>query len=88
MIVPIAHLDLNALAARWWIRGEWMLALSGVLSIALGVLMLIFPRAGALAVMTLIAIYAIVFGTLLLALGFRLHRSIASSRHSMAGGST
>ncbi|HXX67136.1 MAG TPA: HdeD family acid-resistance protein [Polyangiaceae bacterium] len=76
-----------AVELRRVIRGEWLLALSGVLSIAFGVLMLLFPRAGALAVVTVIALYAMVFGALLTALGVRLHRLATSGRHPMAGGS-
>ena len=54
------------------IRGEWLLAASGVLSIAAGVLLLIFPRSGALAVTWVIGTYALVFGILLTTLGVRM----------------
>jgi len=67
-----------AMELRRAIRGEWLLALSGVLSIALGVLMLIFPQGGALAVVSIIAAYSMLFGALLIALGFRLHHSAKS----------
>jgi uncharacterized membrane protein HdeD (DUF308 family) len=49
------------------------LALSGVLSFVFGVVLTVAPGAGALALIWLIAIYAIIFGALLLALAFRLH---------------
>jgi uncharacterized membrane protein HdeD (DUF308 family) len=49
-----------------------MLALSGVLSIVFGVLLLIFPGAGALAVILWIGAYALVFGALFVALGLKL----------------
>ncbi len=75
-----------AVELRRVIEGEWLLALCGVLSIAFGVGMLIFPRAGALAVVTLIGIYAMVFGSLLIALGVRLHHVATSGHHRMAGG--
>jgi uncharacterized membrane protein HdeD (DUF308 family) len=61
-----------AIRLRKEIEGEWMLLLSGVLSVAFGVLMVIYPGAGALAMLSLIAGYALVFGVLLIVLGFRL----------------
>ncbi len=58
------------------IDGEWMLILAGVLSVVFGVLLIVNPGAGALTValtvIWLIAAYALVFGFLLLFLGFRL----------------
>lgn len=62
----------TAIRLRRWIEHEWMLVLSGLVSIVFGVLMLLFPGAGALAVVWLIATYAILFGIFLLVLGFRI----------------
>ena len=63
-----------AIRLRKEIQGEWLLALSGVLSLALGVLLLIFPAAGALTVAWIIGWYAILFGAMLLGLGLRLRK--------------
>lgn len=63
-----------AIELRKFVRGEWMLAVAGVLSIAFGGLLVALPRVGALAVVWQIATYAIVFGALLCGLGAKLLR--------------
>ena len=51
------------------IDNEWLLALSGLLSLGLGVLLFMAPGAGALAVLWWIGAFAIVFGVLEIILG-------------------
>jgi uncharacterized membrane protein HdeD (DUF308 family) len=63
-----------AIRLRREIEGEWTMALSGALSILLGIGIFVLPAVGALAVAATIGVYAIVFGVLLLGLGFRLRR--------------
>ena len=63
----------TAIQLRKVIDNEWFLALAGLASIAFGVLTAIFPGNGAVAIVWTIGVYAIVFGGLLIALGFRLH---------------
>lgn len=61
-----------AIRLRREIEGEWLLALAGIASLIFGVLLVIMPGPGALALIWLIGAYAIVFGVLMLVLAFRL----------------
>jgi len=63
-----------AIQLRAEIQGEWLLALGGIASLALGMLFLLFPAPGALTIALLIGVYAIIFGLLLLGLGLRLRK--------------
>lgn len=75
-----------ALQLRRQIQGEWVLVLSGLLSVAFGVLLAVFPDTGALAVLWMIGAYAIAFGLLLVGLGWRLHGWHRGSEHPGAHG--
>jgi uncharacterized membrane protein HdeD (DUF308 family) len=65
-----------AIRLRRVIKGEWLLALSGILSIVFGVLIFAFPGAGAVGIAWILGIYAAAAGMVLIALGLRL-RSLA-----------
>ena len=54
------------------IKHEWLLGLSGILSISFGVLLVLAPGSGALALAWLIGMYAILFGVMLILLGVNL----------------
>ena len=70
-------------------ESRWLLGITGVLSIMLGVLLLGSPGAGGSSILWTIGVYAIVFGVMLFALGLRmlsverrvahLHRPAASA---------
>ncbi|HEU5481041.1 MAG TPA: DUF308 domain-containing protein [Candidatus Tumulicola sp.] len=61
-----------AIQLRKTIANEWLLILAGLCSILFGVLMIWHPMAAALAIIWIIAAYAIVFGIIMIALAFRL----------------
>lgn len=62
----------DAVRLRGIIENEWLLGLSGLASLAFGVIAAFQPGAGALAIVWLIGVWALVFGVLLIAFGFRL----------------
>jgi uncharacterized membrane protein HdeD (DUF308 family) len=63
---------ITAVRLRHEIRGEWLMALIGILSMAFGFLLVAFPGAGALSVVWIIGAYAVAVGVLMIALAFRL----------------
>jgi uncharacterized membrane protein HdeD (DUF308 family) len=68
---------------RRLISGEWLLVLAGIASIIFGVLIVAVPLAGALVIALWFGAYAMVFGVLLVVLGFRLR---TWDRTLLAGG--
>src|ERR1700757_1564564 len=70
-----------AIKLRREIKGEWFLILMGVVSIIFAIMLLWNPLPGALALVWLIASYAIMFGILGIIFGFRL-RSLPVLRTS------
>jgi uncharacterized membrane protein HdeD (DUF308 family) len=62
----------SAVQLREEIANEWFLGIAGALSILFGLICFIHPASGALSVIWLIGIYAILFGVTLIGLGFRL----------------
>jgi uncharacterized membrane protein HdeD (DUF308 family) len=64
----------GAIRLRREIEGEWLLIVSGLLSVVFGLLVMAHPGAGALALVWIIGAYAVAFGALLIVLSLRLHR--------------
>src|SRR5262249_42932191 len=62
----------TAIKLRKQVSNEWLLILSGALSVLFGVLVIAMPNAGALSVVWVIGIYAVLFGILLLSLAAKL----------------
>ena len=61
-----------AIRLRKEIEGEWLMGLSGVLSVLFGLFVFFQPGGGALALIWVIGAYAIFFGMLLIVLAFKL----------------
>ena len=76
-----------AIRVRRAISNEFGLVIGGVVSVVFGVVLLIAPGAGALAVIFLIGAYAVVFGIALLGLAWRLreHHQTAIGRAPLGG---
>jgi uncharacterized membrane protein HdeD (DUF308 family) len=72
----------EAIRLRRAISNEFGLIIGGILSVLFGIVLLAAPGAGALAVVFIIGVYAVVFGIALLGLAWRLreHNAAASTR--------
>lgn len=62
-----------AVQLRKEVRGEWLLAVEGVLSILFGALLFVSPLAGAIVIGLWIGAYALVLGGMLIASAFHSH---------------
>jgi uncharacterized membrane protein HdeD (DUF308 family) len=61
----------SAIQLRREIEGEWLLMLNGLLAVAFGLLLFARPGAGAMAIVTILGVFAIVSGGALILLGWR-----------------
>ena len=69
-----------AIKLRKELSNEWVLILSGALSVLFGVLVVVMPSAGALSIVWLIGSYAILFGIMILAVAIRLRSLVLEAR--------
>lgn len=69
--IGVLHI-IAAVELRKDITNEWLLIFSGILSVVFGIIVIARPGAGAVAMVWLIALYAIIFGILFVAFGLRL----------------
>jgi len=73
-----------ALRLRRHLPGEWLLILTGVVSILFGILLFAQPIAGAVFLVWMIASYGLIFGILLIVVGLRLRRLPAGASYAVA----
>lgn len=64
----------GAIELRKVIEDEWWLILDGALSVLFGILLFVMPGAGALALIWLIALFAIAFGILMIGFAFKVKK--------------
>lgn len=74
---------LAAVRLRKVVGNEWLLVLGGIISILFGVILFARPAVGALSVIWIIGVFAIVHGFLLVGLSFKLHR-LGHIAHTLA----
>lgn len=66
-----------AIKLRQEISGEWFLVFTGLLSVILGIVFFVAPGSGAVSLVWLIAIYAILLGVALVIFSFRARKGFA-----------
>jgi uncharacterized membrane protein HdeD (DUF308 family) len=64
----------GAIRLRKYIRHEWLYIIGGLVSILLGVAIFSRPLLGALAITSMLGIYGLIFGAVLLGLSYNLRR--------------
>jgi uncharacterized membrane protein HdeD (DUF308 family) len=72
---------LRVIMAIWLrreIEDEWLMILSGVLSVLFGLILAVLPGVGLLSLVWLVGIYALIIGVALIVLGFRVRGQQAS----------
>lgn len=74
MVVAGIYRIVFAVRVRRLIRGEWLIALSGVLSVVLGVLFAIAPLAGAVVATLWVGIGALIYGVIQIVAGVKLRK--------------
>lgn len=75
-----------ALALPGTLAHPWLMAFSGVLSVLFGILLAVWPRAGAVTLTWLVGIYAILFGITLLYYAYLLHAGQSVAQWLRGGG--
>lgn len=72
MVIYGATMIYQAIRLRAELTNEWLLLANGVLSLLLGVGFMLFPGAGAVSLIWLVALYTISFGVLMIVVGWKM----------------
>ena len=83
VVSGILHMA-GAIQLRKYFAGEWVLILNGSLTTLFGILMILMPLAGLLSLIWLLGAYSVFFGSLLLAVAFRLRARWRASQAAAA----
>ena len=84
MAVYGATMIYQAIRLRSDITNEWILIANGALSLVLGVAFIVVPGAGAVSLVWLIATYIILFGVLLIMIGWKMRGVVQDLRDEAA----
>jgi len=76
----------QAIQLRKEIEGEFWLGLSGLLSLLFGIFLILRPENGIMALLTIVAVFAIAFGVMLIFLAFRVRRMSDQNQPQSGGG--
>jgi uncharacterized membrane protein HdeD (DUF308 family) len=74
-----------AVGLRRELHGEWLLALSGIASVVFGAMVFMYPLAGAIALVWMVSVYAIITGVLLLSLAVRVRAHVTRPQAAPVG---
>ena len=72
--ITLGILELVGAFSWQWVDSRWLLGITGVLSIILGILLLGSPATGGLALLWTIGVYAIIYGVMVFAFSLRMLR--------------
>jgi uncharacterized membrane protein HdeD (DUF308 family) len=82
MVIGIFEI-VAAVGLQGEVQSAWLLGIAGALSIVFGGLVAIRPGSGALAILSLIGLYAIIFGVMQLVAAYRLHNVQSTARSAV-----
>ena len=86
IVTGILDISMAARLRKAAFRGKGLLILAGLVSLAFGILVFLFPGAGALALVWMISFYAVLSGILLLAAAWRARKAERAEYDHVQGG--